>query len=69
MKGLEGLAGRVPAETAGYMELSGATKDGECERVEVTGGVSSKLGCCNLFDPEDNAKKFACGTCEYIRGK
>jgi hypothetical protein len=69
MKGLESLGGRVPSQTAGYMELDGATKDADCERVEVTGGVSSKLGCCNLFGPEKSAKKFSCGTCEYVRGR
>lgn len=59
---------RVPSQTAGYMELPGATKDADCKRVEVHGGVSSDLGCCNLFEwMKDRSKKFSCGTCEYLR--
>lgn len=59
---------RVPESTAGYMELSGAVKSNDCARVEVDGGVSSELGCCNLFEPENaKVKKFSCGTCEYMR--
>jgi hypothetical protein len=59
---------RVSAEEADYMELSGAEKDADCEKVEVDGGVSSALGCCNLFEPaEASTKKFSCGTCEYKR--
>jgi hypothetical protein len=65
---LKGLATktRVSAEQAGYMELEGAKKDSDCEVVEVEGGVSSKLGCCNLFDPEDGVKLFSCGTCDKL---
>ena len=57
---------KVSAKTAGYMELDGAKKDAGCERVNVEGGVSSELGCCNLFGPEKSAKQFRCGTCEYM---
>ena len=57
---------RVPAEKAGYMELEGAEKDSDCRKVEVQGGVSSKLGCCNFFEHEqEQPQQFRCGTCEY----
>lgn len=58
---------RVSAETAGYMELDGARKDADCSTVEVPGGVSSKLGCCNLFDPGKGVQMFRCGTCERMQ--
>ena len=52
------------------MELRGAVKDGGCALVNVEGGVSKALGCCNLFEPEsEDADEFRCGTCEYLRGK
>ncbi len=57
---------RVSAEAAGYMELEGAEKDADCATVEVDGGVSSDLGCCNLFDPQEGTDTFSCGTCEYV---
>lgn len=61
---------RVDAKTAGYMELSGAQKDADCNKVNVKSGVSSQLGCCNLFQPQGgDTKKFSCGTCEYERAK
>jgi hypothetical protein len=65
-----GKDGKIPSAKAGYMELSGAKKDGGCRKVEVAGGVSKKLGCCNLFAPE-SAKtcEFRCGTCEYLEAK
>jgi hypothetical protein len=64
---LKGLATkRVSAEQAGYMELEGAKKDADCSVVDVEGGVSSKLGCCNLFDPETGAKFFSCGNCDKL---
>ena len=48
------------------MELQGATKDADCSKVDVNGGVSSALGCCNEFQPEDaSTSQFSCGTCEY----
>ncbi len=59
---------RVSERAAGYMELEGAAKDADCETVDVPGGVSSRLGCCDLFAPEPGAKKFTCGTCEYVTG-
>lgn len=55
------------AEAAGYMELDDAQKDASCDIVSVSGGVSSRLGCCNLFDPKSGAKEFRCGTCEHLR--
>ena len=58
---------RVSAKVAGYMELPGAKKDGDCERVEVAGGVAKALGCCNLFGWNSRKKKlFSCGTCKYV---
>ena len=57
---------KISAEQAGYMELDGAKKDRDCEVVRVSGGVSSQLGCCNLFDPEPGVKQFRCGTCEHV---
>jgi hypothetical protein len=63
-------AKRANEHSAGYMELAGAKKDGECEIVEVKGGVSRKLGCCDLFWPEnEQTKVFSCGTCEFIEVK
>jgi hypothetical protein len=58
---------RMTPEAAGYMELKGAVKDGDCKKVSVPGGVSFQLGCCNEFEAvdEDTTKKFSCGTCEY----
>ena len=58
---------KVPSAAAGYMELTGASKDGGCRKVEVAGGVSRELGCCNLFHPEaKDTTRFSCGTCEYV---
>jgi hypothetical protein len=52
------------------MELPGATKDGDCVRVKVAGGISKRLGCCNLFEfDKGRAKLFSCGTCEYVRDR
>lgn len=56
---------RATPEEAGYMELDGAQKDGDC--VLVSGGVSSGKGCCNLFDPAQGAQAFSCGTCTKIK--
>lgn len=56
---------RVSAQAAGYMELEGAKKDAKCAVVEVKNGISSDLGCCNLFSPTKGVAKFSCGTCEY----
>jgi hypothetical protein len=60
------LVPKVSAKSVDYMELKGAVKDADCEHVEVSGGVSSDLGCCNDFDPDRGAKEFKCGTCEYL---
>ncbi len=66
--------GKVPTGTkkldsdyAGYMELDGAQKNGDCKIVDVDGGVSKDKGCCNLFHPAAGAGKFSCGTCTYER--
>ncbi len=66
--------GKVPPSTkkldsdyAGYMELDGAVKDGDCKIVDVDNGVSKDKGCCNLFHPTSGADKFSCGTCTYER--
>jgi hypothetical protein len=59
---------RMTAEQAGYMELSGAKKDADCVKVSVASGVSSELGCCNLFEPQfDGTQRFNCGNCEYVK--
>lgn len=58
---------RVSAAEAEYMELSGAKKDADCREVEVKGGVSSKLGCCDKFKPTQGTQEFRCGTCQYIQ--
>ncbi|HLK54693.1 MAG TPA: hypothetical protein VKU42_14625 [Candidatus Angelobacter sp.] len=59
---------RLSASAAGYMELAGATKDADCHKVNVAGGVSQHLGCCNEFEPESKAvKQFRCGNCEYVK--
>ena len=60
--------GRMSASAAGYMELEGAKKDGDCRKVNVKGGVSKELGCCNEFEPEsEKAEAFRCGLCEYLK--
>lgn len=57
---------RFTAKSAGYMELRGAEKDADCKKVEVDGGVSKRLGCCNYFEPEKRSvQEFRCGMCEY----
>ncbi len=57
---------KVSAEAAGYMELAGAKKDGDCKIVDVGGGISKELGCCNLFKPRNTkTNKFSCGTCHF----
>lgn len=58
---------KVSAKSVDYTELPGAEKDADCSHVEVKGGVSSDLGCCNDFDYErGKPKQFRCGTCEYL---
>lgn len=57
---------RMTAKEAGYMELRGAEKDGDCRKVRVTGGISKELGCCNEFKPEsEDTSEFRCGTCRF----
>ena len=57
---------RLTADDAGYMELAGAVKDADCRKVDVPGGISSDLGCCDEFQPEaKTTKRFRCGDCEY----
>ncbi|HUX66400.1 MAG TPA: hypothetical protein VMV31_02810 [Terriglobales bacterium] len=60
--------GRVSEQTAGYMELEGAQKSGDCSLVEVEGGVSAERGCCNLFAPQAGADEFRCGECQHFEG-
>lgn len=58
---------KVSAASVDYMELPGAVKDRDCTKVEVKGGVSSQLGCCNDFEfVKGQPKQFRCGTCEYV---
>ena len=57
---------KIPEAQAGYMELAGAQKDGGCSKVDVQGGVSLDLGCCNFFEPQDQSTdSFRCGECKY----
>lgn len=58
--------GKMDEQSAGYMELDGAQKDADCQIVDVQGGVSQQLGCCNEFQPQDGAQEFRCGTCMYV---
>lgn len=61
------MADRISAAAAEYMELEGAVKDADCEKVEVAGGVSTKLGCCDKYQPESKkTQRFDCGNCEYV---
>ena len=61
------MANRISAAAAGYMELQGAQKDADCKEVEVKGGVSTRLGCCNEFKPQDaSVQQFRCGMCKYV---
>ena len=58
---------RISEREAGYLELRGAQKDAQCEIVDVPGGVSKDLGCCNLFKVENqDTQIFSCGTCFYL---
>jgi hypothetical protein len=62
------MASRQSAREAEYMELRGAKKDADCSKVEVKGGVSSELGCCDRFEPRTpSVQRFTCGTCEYVQ--
>ena len=57
---------KIPEAQAGYMELAGAQKDGACSKVDVQGGVSLDLGCCNFYEPQDpSVDQFKCGECKY----
>lgn len=61
---------RHSATAAGYLELPGAKKDGDCLKVRVAGGVSMLLGCCNLFDYNESRKKdFRCGSCKHLEAE
>jgi hypothetical protein len=59
--------GRVSASTAGYMELDGAQKSGDCDLVEVAEGVAGEKGCCNLFTPQPAAGEFECAQCVHFQ--
>jgi hypothetical protein len=60
---------RESAEEAGYMELEGAEKSADCEKVNVKGGVSRDLGCCNYYCPVLGARLFNCGMCGHLIAK
>jgi len=63
------MENKVSAASVDYMELPGAQKDADCRKIEVKGGVSGKLGCCNDFEwNKGTGKLFSCGTCEYVTG-
>ena len=58
---------RITAAQAGYLELPGAVKDGDCEIVEVEDGISKDRGCCNSYGWRSrNPKSFSCGECKYL---
>ena len=58
---------RETSKEAEYMELRGARKDADCRKVEVKGGVSRELGCCDRFKPAgESVQRFRCGDCEYV---
>jgi hypothetical protein len=61
-------AGKEPADQAGYMELDGATKDADCSKVEVEGGVASEKGWCREFEAQPGAQTINCGTCTQVSG-
>lgn len=57
---------KISSQAAGYMELEGAKKDGDCRIVQVDGGISKERGCCNLFLHKDGKSlEFRCGTCHF----
>lgn len=58
---------RVAGENAGYMELEGAKKDGDCHLVRVHNGISKELGCCSIYEPRKGADEFNCGHCIHER--
>ena len=62
----ESGTGKESAEQAGYMELEGAQKDADCSKVEIEGGVSSALGCCNEYQPQEGSQEFRFGTCTFV---
>lgn len=58
---------RESADHAGYVELAGAVKDADCQRVFVAGGVSRERGCCNDFKAQGkDVTAFKCGTCRFV---
>lgn len=58
---------RESAQSAEYMELSGAVKDADCWKVEVPGGVSTELGCCDRYQPRNkDVQEFECGECKHV---
>lgn len=62
----EGRDARMSPDAAGYMELPGAVKDGDCQRVRVADGISQKLGCCNEYRPGKDSDEFRCGECKFV---
>ena len=59
--------GQMDGASAGYMELEGAQKDADCSKVQVEGGVSSDLGNCHEFEPQQGAQSFNCGSCANLQ--
>ena len=59
---------RLTAKQVDYMELKGAHKDADCDKVYVVGGISKELGCCNAFKPRDSkVDELRCGECRFMR--
>lgn len=62
----QGRDARMSADQAGYMELPGAVKDGDCQRVKVANGISQHKGCCNEYRPGKSSDEFRCGECKFV---
>lgn len=62
----QGRDARMSADAAGYMELPGAVKDGDCQRVKVANGISQRKGCCNEYRPGKSSDEFRCGECKFV---
>ena len=57
---------RMTSKEAGYMELENAFKNADCYKVNVPGGISLQLACCNEFKKESrHTQSFKCGTCTF----
>lgn len=62
----DGAGAKVSSQEANYKELPGATKNAECDKVNVPGGVSSEGGTCSLWRGQPQAQGFTCGDCVHL---